>query len=92
MHEIVESLARSAHAQSLIQDFTVMLYVKSIYSRLNLRISKAQIRLRESIILANSADPDQTQQNAASLFIYSAGFCFANLDQTKQNRHPLNLN
>ena len=33
--------------------------------------------------LANSVDSDQTPQNAASLLLYSVGFCFANLHQTK---------
>ena len=28
-------------------------------------------------------NPDQTPQNTSSLFIYRAGFCFANLHQTK---------
>ena len=32
--------------------------------------------------LENNVDPDQKPLNEASLFIYSAGFCFANL-QTK---------
>ena len=41
--------------------------------------------------LANNVDPDHTPQNLASLFIYSAGFCCANLHQTKQNWHPLNF-
>ena len=38
--------------------------------------------------LDNSVEPDQTPQNAASLFIYSAGF-FESLHQTIQNLYNL---
>ena len=38
--------------------------------------------------VANSVDPDQTPQNAASPFIYSAGFWFCKLTSNKTKLTP----